>query len=206
VGVLPLLVAYITQYPLRLGRGTAWWGSALQASLFVLGLALTLMALGLLSVALGQSLQGLVTGPLWLVLGLLTLAMGAATLGWWHPPWPQAFARLPVLAAGPLWSPLLLGLAYGLVATPCGSPLLIVVLAMVARASVGDTPAWGLGALALFAYGLGQGLLLVIAGTASGVLAQRATLAGWGHRLTLVAGWFMLALGTWWSLQGLGLL
>lgn len=203
VGMLPLLLAYISQHPLPLRGVAPWLASGVQAGLFVLGLSLTLVVMGLASVALGVSLQQWLRAEVWLALGLLTLAMGSATLGWWHPQWPQVLPRLPELRLGAWLTPLVLGLVYGLIATPCGSPMLVVVLATVAQASAGQTHAWGLGAISLLAYGLGQGVVLIAAAMAAGVVSHRATLAALGDKLTLLAGWVMLALGAWWSWQGL---
>jgi len=202
VGMLPLLLAYTAQNPLRLANTPVWLASGLQTLLFVLGLSTTLVVLGLMSVALGLSLQQWLTSQVWVALGLLTIAMGAATLGWWHPRWPQAMSRLPQWQAGPWVSPWLLGLAYGLIATPCGSPMLVVLLGLVAQAPAGQGQAWALGAVSLLAYGLGQGVLLILAGMLSGVVGQRARLAALGDTLAMVTGWLMLLLGAWWVWQG----
>jgi cytochrome c-type biogenesis protein len=190
VGVLPLLIGYIGKAGAN-GNGGSHTATAGRATgLFVVGLSIVLTGLGLASVAFGRSMGTWLTGQSVAWLGLLTLLMGAQTLGWLHLPLPAVFKRLPEFTWAQWAEPLLLGMAYGVLASPCGTPFLVVILGFVSQ-----TQDWLLGGLTLFAYALGQSVLLFLAGWLTGLIQHRATLAHWGNRLGLVSGWLLLATG-----------
>ena len=72
----------------------------------------------------------------------------------------------------------LLGLTFGLTGCPSCEPIRLAVLTAVAA---GSQPL--MGALAMFALGLGQGLILVLAGTYVGTLPSLKRFAG--HRIAI---------------------
>ena len=118
------------------------------------------------------------------VVALIPLAIGAHALGWIRLPAPSinAGSRRGVLGA------FIAGLLFSLVLAPCGTPVLASVLSY---AALKGSAAYG--GLLLFAYGLGAGVPILIAGTAV------ARLAGWldaaGARRWVDCGTGALAIG-----------
>lgn len=127
---------------------------------FVLGLALTFTALGLISALLGRMFGDV--GRFWkyVVAGVCFL-MGLHLLGIlkWSLPVP---AGIRVKKQG-FFGAFLLGLLFGVVSTPCAVPILAVLLAFVAEK--GNVL---YGGLLLFVYALGHSALVLVAGTSIG--------------------------------------
>jgi cytochrome c-type biogenesis protein len=189
VSFLPLTVAYM--------GGSAQQGNPLgRAMLFVLGLCLSLTVLGLLAALVGVSLGTALSGWGTLALGLLAIVMGAHMLGWLHLPLPQLFKQLPQVPAGRLGA-VLLGFVFGLSASPCATPALTLLLGYTARQQ--DAL---MGGLALFAYALGQSILLLVAGWGAASLKRKAHMLKMGHWINQFSGVVLLGLGTVWVIQG----
>jgi cytochrome c-type biogenesis protein len=158
--MIPLMMAFVGAY-----QGTSSPLSAFSFSLlFVIGLTLTFTFLGFVAALMGRLVGDV--GRFWpyLVAGVC-LVMGLHLLGVWsfNLPLPQGWKPRQ---AGP-WSAFLLGLLFGVVSTPCATPILAVLLVYIA--SKGN-PAYG--GLLLFLYALGHCALVLIAGTSMG-LAKR---------------------------------
>ncbi len=135
---------------------------ALLSGAFVLGLAGAFTLLGL-AAALTGTLLGDVGWGWKAALGVVLLLVGLHLAGWvrWLPaPDPTRLRRFQ--GAGLLGAFALGGLT-GTLSAPCATPALAAVLTLVA---LQRRILWG-GAL-LFAYALGHGLLLFLAGTSSG--------------------------------------
>jgi cytochrome c-type biogenesis protein len=127
---------------------------------FVLGLALTFTALGLVSGLLGRMFGDV--GGFWKYLvAAVCLIMGLQLLGLFKWNLPVA-SGLKVSNRGTLGA-FLLGLLFGVVSTPCAVPILAVLLAFVAEK--GNVL---YGAFLLFIYALGHSALVLIAGTSVG--------------------------------------
>ncbi len=128
--------------------------------IFVVGLAVTFTALGLVSALMGRMFGDI--GRFWKYLVVVVcLLMGLQLLGLF-----KFEIRLPrtlnVREEGRLGA-FLLGLLFGVVSTPCAVPILVVLLAFVAQK--GNVL---YGGLLLFIYALGHAVLVLIAGTSMG--------------------------------------
>ena len=130
------------------------------AVVYVLGLAVTFAALGVLAALAGKSL-GLVLQSPWGVLGVVTVmaAMMASAFGAFEIQLPSGLmgklgARQGLLGAG------FMGMVMGAIAAPCVGPFLIALIAFIAmRRSV------LLGGISFFVTGLGMSLPYVFLGT-----------------------------------------
>lgn len=134
---------------------------------FALGMATVEALLGALFGLVGFAVLRVLARVLWLayaVLGGVLLVTGLALLRVLHVriPVPGAATR-PAQTFGASY---LLGIPFGLSTCPACMPLLLPVVA--AAAATGDPI---MGAVLLFAFGLGRGVPIVIAGTATGILA-----------------------------------
>jgi len=160
LAMIPLAMAFVGAY-----QGTSGARKAFSFSLlFIVGLTITFTLLGLIAALMGRMVGDV--GNFWpyLVAGVC-LVMGLHLLGILKFDFPLATAWRPG-KAGPLGA-FLLGLLFGVVSTPCATPILAVLLVYIASRG---NPAYG--ALLLFFYALGHCLLILVAGTSMG-LAKR---------------------------------
>lgn len=189
LATVPLVVGYVGGHAgddVSKNRPRAF----LYSLAFVLGLATTFTALGAAAALLGQ-LIGNIGGPWFIALGLLAAAMGLHLIGWLP-------LRLPTLphwqpkVAGPLGA-LLLGAVFGIVSSPCATPVLVALLGLVA--TQGEV-AYGISLL--FVYALGHCVLMLAAGTFTGLVSAWAKSRGmmaFSLRLKQALGLLLVATG-----------
>ncbi|MDY0062328.1 MAG: cytochrome c biogenesis protein CcdA [Myxococcota bacterium] len=133
---------------------------------FVLGLAVTFTALGMIA-ALAGKMYGDVSSVWNWIVAAVCVAMGLHLMGVLTVPIPSLGGRLQPKTRG-LLGALVLGLLFGLVSAPCAAPILVVLLTYLAGS--GASVAWG--GLLLLVYALGHSLLILIAGTSMGAARQ----------------------------------
>jgi cytochrome c biogenesis protein CcdA len=185
LAAVPLIVATV-------GGGSSSRGRAVAlTAAFVLGLAVCFTALGALAALTGRLIGDVGSG--WLVLlGAVLLTMGAHLAGLVRLPLPQV-SGARFRSAG-LAGASVLGALTGTLSSPCATPILVVVLSLVAFE---QQVLWG--TVLLAAYSLGHVVLLFAAGAVSGFaaafLASRA--ARWGERLHRSFGVVLVIAGVW---------
>lgn len=156
---------------------------ALLSGVFVLGLAAAFTLLGLLAAMTG-SLLGDVGWGWKLLLGLVLLAVGLNLLGLFS--FPAVSQNLNRFRGTGLFGAFGLGALTGTLSAPCATPALAAVLTLVA---LQKRVMWG--GVLLFAYALGHGLLLFLAGASSGWASRYAQ-----SRLSSLLGrWIPKAMG-----------
>lgn len=192
LAAVPLVVATVG------GTSTSRTRAIALSTAFVLGLALCFTALGAIAALTGRLLGDV--GAVWTVLlGVVLLAMGLHLSGLVHLPLPQiSGARFRGAGLGGAFA---LGALTGTLSSPCATPILVVVLSLVAFE---QKVLWGTTLLA--AYSLGHVVLLFAAGAVSGFatswvggrwtrVAQRVH-QGLGLVLIVIGG-FLLARLAW---------
>jgi cytochrome c-type biogenesis protein len=188
---IPLIVGYVGGY-----AGDSKRKAFLYSVAFVLGLSTTFTILGLVA-SLAGSLFGDV-GWFWKYLAAATaFVMGLQLLGLFKIPIPALSPSAPPRKG--FVGAFLLGLLFGVVSSPCATPVLAVILAFVA---VEGKVAYG--ASLLFAYALGHCVLMLLAGTFAGAARflieskQASWFSVWSKRtsgvLILLAGAYILLL------------
>jgi cytochrome c-type biogenesis protein len=185
LATVPLVVGYVGGHAGDDRRRAFFYSLA-----FVLGLASTFTALGAAAALLGQ-LMGTLGGPWYVALGLLAAAMGLHLMGWLP-------LRLPAMphwrpkVAGPLGA-LLLGAVFGVVSSPCATPVLVALLGLVA--TQGEV---AYGVSLLFVYALGHCVLMLAAGTFTGLVqawAKSRGLMAFSARLKQALGLLLVVVG-----------
>ena len=185
LSMLPITVGYIGGYESE-GR----WQAAAQSSWFALGLATTLAALGIVATSIGK-VYGQIGVGLPIVVSLVAIAMGLNLL-------EILPLRFPTLGATD-WigrdlprgvRSYLLGLTFGLIASPCSTPVLATLLTWVAT-----TQDLVLGGSLLIAYALGYVTPLVIAGTFTASSKKILELRRWSSWINPVSGALLLGFG-----------
>jgi cytochrome c-type biogenesis protein len=165
---------------------------AWQRSLaFCGGIVGALVMLGSLSGLLG-GIYGQVPGLIPTLVALLAVVMGLNLLG---------VVRLP-LPAGPdpnAWSrrvpaplaPIAAGLAFGLAASPCTTPVLAVLLGWIASSGNAFT-----GLIYLSSFGIGQVLPLLLAGSMAASLPKLMAMRSISRWIPSISGVVLLTIGT----------
>lgn len=156
LAMIPLLMGVVAGS----GETTTVKRSLLFSLFFILGLALTFTALGLVSALMGRMFGN--AGRFWkYIVAAVCLIMGVHLLGLfkWNFPVP---AGTRIKRQGYIGA-FLMGLLFGVVSTPCAVPILAVLLAFVAEK--GNVL---YGGFLLFVYALGHSALVLVAGTSVG--------------------------------------
>ena len=161
---------------------------------FVLGLSLTFTAFGAAAGLLG-TMFGTLGGPWYLIAGAIALVMGGQLMGLYEIRLPLKMDFKP--KQGGIVGAFLLGLFFGVVSSPCATPVLVVLLTLVA----GKGQVF-YGIALLFCYAVGHCLLMLFAGTFTGFVEGFVKARGvvnfslWAKRVSgglvaLVGGWFV---------------
>jgi cytochrome c-type biogenesis protein len=195
LAMLPVLMGYIGGYNKSISRVEVVG----QACLFILGMACVLTILGILTSLLGRAFGSLIGSGWYYLIGLLAIFMGLQILNIVHFPFPQLINKLPNTNAGKILTPLILGVAFGLASSPCGTPFLSVILGLMSREHH-----WWLGGISLFSYAMGQGILLLLVGLGTGLLKHMATLRKVGYIMNYMSGYAFLLVGLYLFILGSG--
>ena len=189
LATIPLVVGFVGGY----ADGDR--GKAFRYSLaFVLGLSLTFTAFGAAAGLLG-TMFGTLGGWWYVAAGSVALVMGGQMMGLYEIHLPIRRDYKP--KQGGLIGAFLLGLFFGVVSSPCATPVLVVLLTLVA--GKGQVL---YGIALLFCYAIGHCLLMLFAGTFTGFVEGFVKARGvvnfslWAKRVSglvvaLVGGWFV---------------
>ncbi len=188
--VIPITVAYIGSRSEGKGRSAGFFLSLA----FVAGLALVYAVLGAVSAKAGQAFGALTQTP-WVGLPIAALffALSLSMFNLFEFKTPAALTnRIEATKrkgkGRGFVGAFLIGALSGLVASPCIGPLIFAILVVVAA-----TGSVALGFLYLFVYALGLGVLFVVIGTFSGVLASLPKSGGWMDGVRVLFGALILA-------------
>ncbi len=153
------------------------WRPLALTCTYVLGLALVYAALGVFAGVTGTLFGSVSTNP-WLLFAMANVLVLAALAMLDVVPIrvPAALLRRASTAgsAGRFSGALVMGAMSGLVAAPCGAPVMAAVLTWVATTKSGT-----LGFVYLFAFSLGMCALLIVLGVSSGMLARLPRSGAW---------------------------
>ncbi len=164
---------------------------------FVVGLALVMSILGAMAALMG-TMFGQVGTYWYFVVAVILMVMGLQLTGMINLKLGGASQKFLPRRTG-LIGALILGALFGLVLSPCASPVLAVILTL---AAVKGEVAYG--STLLFAYALGQGTLVILAGTFTGVIESflQSKGAKFGTIMQQVAGFLIFFVGAYIFFQG----
>lgn len=182
LSMLPVMVGYVGGYS-NTSRLRGFWMSLF----FVIGLGTTFAILGIFAASLNQ-IFGRIGNYWYIIMAAVAILMGLNLLGFIPINFP-GLKSMPVKGKG-LFGSYLMGLFFGLVASPCATPVLAVILTYLA--SKGDLV---FGGLSLFFYGLGHGLPLLIAGTFTGVIKNLSSFQKYSQAITNFSAIILIFLG-----------
>lgn len=185
LSMLPITIGYIGGY-----ESQDRLQATIQSTWFALGLATTLAALGIIATAIGK-VYGQIGIGLPIIVSLIAIAMGLNLLELLPINFPSLGATdwigedLPRSIRS-----YLLGLTFGLVASPCSTPVLATLLAWVA--TTGDLL---IGAALLIAYAAGYVAPLILAGSFTASIKKLLELRRWSSWINPISGSFLLIFG-----------
>jgi cytochrome c-type biogenesis protein len=185
LSMLPITIGYIGGYESQ-GKLQA----AIQSTWFALGLATTLAILGIIATSIGK-VYGQIGIGLPIIVSLIAIAMGLNLLEILPLRFPSLGATdwigedLPRSVRS-----YLLGLTFGLVASPCSTPVLATLLAWVA-----NTQDLLVGGGLLIAYAMGYVAPLILAGTFTASIKKILELRRWSGWINPVSGALLLGFG-----------
>ena len=182
LSILPVSLAYLAGF----GEGAAWRRSAGFCS----GVVGSLVVLGSASALLGK-LYGQTPEALSIAVAVLAVLMGLNLLGLLplrlpSGPDPERWRKLAPPGLGPIAA----GLAFGLAASPCTTPVLAVLLGWIAASG---QPL--LGVLLLACFGAGQVLPLLLAGSLAAALPRLLALRSISQWIPPISGAVLVGVG-----------
>lgn len=186
--MMPITVAFIGGK----AHGSRWKGFVLSV-FYVLGLAIVYSSLGAFAALTGRLFGTFSANPwVYLAVGNICLLFGLVMLEAVPMSPPGFLNRLQVrdMPGHEILTSVLLGGASALVVSTCTTPILGVLLTVVATQ---QNVAWGIGML--FAFGYGLGALVIIVGTFTGVLTSLPRSGMWMLRVQRIFGVLMILAG-----------
>ncbi len=177
--VYPMIAITVSVFGARQAKSRT--EAAMLSTSFVAGIAALLTPLGVVAGTSGALFGAWLASPIVLVaLAIFFLAMGASMFGAFELSLPPALQNRLAQAGGSGYrGAFVLGLVSALIAAPCTGPILLALLTWIGRS--GNI---GFGAIAMFAYSIGLGLLFWVVGTFSVSLPKS------GHWLEWVKSFF----------------
>lgn len=181
LAAIPVSLAYVTTS--RTSRQATLYGG-----LFVLGMVLTHMALGLTASLGGGWVQHLLGRAWGMVLGPLLIVLGLIWPGWLRLPLPALKLRAkPVTGA---WGAFVLGVPFSVAICPFCTPALIVLLGV--AAGIGS-PVFGVALLLAFA--LGRAVPVLLGAIAVGWLENLSGLRKFHKAFEVIGGILLILSG-----------
>jgi thiol:disulfide interchange protein DsbD len=165
---------------------------------YVLGIAVIYTSLGIAAVASG-TLFGSISSNTWVLFAVanICLIFGLSMFDVFYVNIPfLSNLRVGKARGGSFVGVFLMGMIFGLVASPCTAPALGVILAFVAT-----TKSYVYGGALLFAYALGLGTLLIVIGTFSGALGRLPKSGKWMVYVKKVFGVVMFGMAEYFLVQ-----
>lgn len=181
IAAIPVTLAYVTK---ARDRHTA----LIYGGMFILGLILTHMALGLVAGFGGLWVEGLL-GRFWgALLGPILIILGIIWTGCIKIPLPKLSFRAQKVTG--IWGAFTLGIPFSVAVCPFCTPALIVILGVVA--TIGS-PIFG--ALIMLAFAFGRAIPIALGAVAISSVTHLKVLSRYQHMFNVLGGILLIASG-----------
>lgn len=185
LSMLPITIGYIGGYEAK-----SRLQAAVQSTWFAFGLATTLAGLGIFAATVGKVYGQIGTG-LPILVSIIAILMGLNLLealplqfpSWGGTEWISQELPQGIRAY-------LIGLSFGLVASPCSTPVLAVLLTWVT-----STKDLILGGILLLSYAAGHVTPLILAGTFTASIKKILEIRRWSSWINPASGVLLIAFG-----------
>lgn len=180
IGMLPVVVSYIGATPEQKVSK-----SAMQIIFFILGLSISLTAIGVIAALTGHVFGASGNKSYFvLILAALIMIFGLNLVGLLDINFPVLVKKFPQSSkSNAIYYPLLLGMVFAFATTPCSTPILAGIMA---AASLSTNIAYA--ALMLFVFSIGQGMIILVAGLFTSALKNISSFAKYSEILTKISG------------------
>lgn len=183
--LIPITIGYIGVNP-DTSRSKGFFLSLI----YVIGTALTFSLLGLAAVLTGQIFGRINTSPaIYIIAGSIIIFFGLSMLGVFSLRLTSVI-KLPQLKKQSYLSTFILGLASGLVISPCLTPALAAILTYLTT-----TKNIAYGMLLLFCFAFGMGLMLIVIGTFSSFLVSLPKSGKWLDYIKKIGAFILIIFG-----------
>ena len=184
--VMPITASFIAGVNTA---GSRWTGFVLSL-IYVLGMAISYCALGIVAVWTGKIFGYLQnTAGAYAVIGVLLVLFGLVMMGVVRIPYMGLQIKQKSRPKN-IGAVLLFGMTSGLIVGPCTAPVLATLLTYVASK---QNIFYGISLLFVFSYGVGASLILI--GTFSGFLSLLPKSGRWLERIQQFSGGILIAAG-----------
>jgi thioredoxin:protein disulfide reductase len=183
--LIPITVSYFG------GQGSTMAGHPfVHGAFYVIGLAITNAALGVIASLSGGLLGAVLQSP-YVLLGvaLVLVCLALSFFGFWELRVPYGVTSLVVKSYGGYFGTLFMGLTLGIVAAPCLGPFILGLLTVVAQK--GDPV---LGVIYFVVLSIGMGLPLAILGIFSGSMNKLPVSGDWMIWVRKLLGWVLMTM------------
>lgn len=181
LAAIPVSLAYVT-------RGRDRNQALLFGGMFILGMILTHVGLGLVAGLGGLWVSSLLAREWGLILGPLLIVLGLMWAGWLRIPLPTFGFRATRPTAA--WGAFLLGIPFAIAVCPVCTPALVVLLGV--TAGLGSVL---LGVVLLLAFALGRAVPLAAGAFAVGYLENLSALSRYRRGFEIAGGVALMAMG-----------
>ena len=165
---------------------------------YVTGIAITYAMLGILASLTGSIFGQWSSHPLtYIFVGVLIIIFGFSMLDVFALPLPQ-LARLPLLKKHSYLSTFILGLASGLIVSPCLTPVLGSILVYLTTKKE-----LFYGGILLLSFAYGIGLVLILIGTFSAILVNLPRSGKWLTNIKKICAMILFGTGAYFILTGI---
>lgn len=183
LAMLPLIVGYVGGYskesPFR---------TFLQLCCFILGTAIVFTIIGIACALTGRVFASALGGYFTLIMASILLIMGLKLLNILDFEFPVIIKNMPNNSTNSIFLyPILLGITFALVGTPCSTPILAGIMAF---AAIGKNLL--LAIIMLFLFAIGQGVILIVAGLFTSSLKNLRALSSFTEILLKISGFLLI--------------
>ena len=183
IAMLPLIIGYVGGCSKETPRRTF-----IQLSCFIFGTALVFSIIGMVCAITGNVFASALGGYFMLIMASILLVLGLKITNILDFEIPVIIKTMPVNNTNSLFVyPVLLGVVYALIGTPCSTPFLAGIMAF---AAIGKSPLAAI--LMLFLFALGQGVILIFAGLFTSGIKNLKRIACFTEYLTYLSGWLLV--------------
>ena len=179
LGFLPLIIGYIGGYSTKGGKKLL-----IQMISFSLGLSFVLSIIGAICALSGRAFTSVAPPVIMLVFASVIMVLGLNLIGILDIHFPAIVKKMPNNKTGGLFIlPFFVGIVFALAASPCSSPLLVSIMAL---ATVSQNILFSI--LLLFAFALGQCIIIILIALFTSLLKHRNSLAKYSSILMKISG------------------
>lgn len=183
LAMLPIVIGYVGGYSEQSHSRTV-----IQLFSFIFGSSIVFTIIGIICAMTGHVFISIAGNYFLLVIAGILLIMGLNLIGLLEIPIPSIINKIPQSTGNSIFLyPMILGATFALAGTPCSTPILagIMSLASVSASLI-------LAIFMLFLFSLGQGIILIIAGTFTSIIKQFGKVAEFSEILLKISGWILI--------------